>query len=312
MSLTRRRFGTWVAGSVATLALSSASRAATAELMPQGATDCHNHIMGPQAKYPYAATRIYTPPEASLADLRGLRVQIGVARNVIVTPSVYGFDNRCTADALAELGNTARGIAVIPPGISDAELARLNAQGFKGARLNTGSKGLAETLAAFAPRFKPLAWHVQVVGTLPTIVPFMPQLAGLGVPVVLDHFGGAPGEGGGDSKDFHALLDLVRAGNSYVKLSAPYDRSKRPDYSDMTPLARALIEAAPDRMLWGTNWPHPGQDRTIPVSQIMPYQKVDNEMLVRRLAQWCPDLPTRRRILAENPETLYGFPKTRA
>lgn len=309
MNVTRRRFGAMLAATAAVF-MSSRSRAAIADLMPPGATDCHNHIMGAQAKYPYAPARTYTPPEATVADLRALRAQIGVARNVIVTPSVYGFDNRCTADAIAELGDSARGIAVIPAEVTDTELARLNSQGFKGARLNTGNRAIAEVLAAFAPRFKRLGWHIQIVGALPTLVPLMSKLAGANLTIVLDHFGGAPGEGGVDSKDFQALLDLVRARNTYVKLSAPYGRSKRPDYADMAPLALALIEAAPDRMLWGTNWPHPGQDRTIPVSAIMPYQKVDNEMLVRRLADWCPDVAARYRILVENPQILYGFPKT--
>jgi predicted TIM-barrel fold metal-dependent hydrolase len=292
------------------LALSSRAQGAAAGIMPPGATDCHNHIMGPLAKYPYAANRVYTPPEASVADLRALRVQLGVSRNVIVSPSVYGFDMRCTADAVAELGDSARGIAVLSPEVTDAELARLNTQKFKGARLNTGIPSVADVLAAFAPRFKPMGWHIQMVGALPSLVPLMPKFANLGIPVVLDHFGGASGEGGVDSKDFQALLELVRGRNTYVKLSAPYDRSKRADYADMTPLARALIAAAPDRMLWGTNWPHPGQDRSIPITAISPYQKVDNDRLVRAFAEWCPDEATRHRILVENPETLYGFPKS--
>jgi 2-pyrone-4,6-dicarboxylate lactonase len=309
MNLTRRTFGKAVAGSAAALALPKSAHAAAADAMPRGAVDTHIHIMGPQAKYPYAENRVYTPPEASVADLRALRAKIGISRNVIVTPSVYGFDNRCTADAIAELGGTARGVAVLPTDVPANELARLESAGFRGTRLNTGSPALKEALAAFAPKFRPINWHVQLVGQISVIVSLAPQIAALGHPVVVDHFGGARGEDGVGAKDFQAFLELVRAGNTYVKLSAPYDRTKRPDYADMTPFARALIEARPDRMLWGTNWPHPGQDRSIPISRISPYQNIDNAMLVARLAEWCPDAATRRTILVDTPEALYRFPK---
>jgi predicted TIM-barrel fold metal-dependent hydrolase len=307
MTLTRRSFGNLAAGLAASAAFPARSRAAAPQIMPPGAIDCHNHIMGSQAKYPYAATRTYTPPEASVADLKALRVQIGTARNVIVTPSVYGFDNRCTEDAIAELGATARGIAVLPPDVSETELARLDAKGFRGARLNTGNPALKETLDTFAPKFRKVNWHVQLVGQLPLIVSLAPQLATLGHPIVVDHFGGARGEDGVQNKNFQAFLDLVRAGNTYVKLSAPYDRSKLPDYSDMTAFARALIEARADRMVWGTNWPHPGQQPGKPISEIMPYQKVDNAMLVTRLADWCPDAATRKMILVDTPARVYRF-----
>ena len=181
-------------------------------------------------------------------------------------------------------------------------------RGFRGARVNTANPAFEETLAAFAPKFRSLDWHVQIVGRIDLIVARAALLAGLGHPVVLDHFGGARGEDGTQAKEFQALLNLLQARNVYVKLSAPYDRTRSPGYPEMTALARALIEAKPDRMLWGTNWPHPGQDRSIPVSQISPYQKIDNEMLVERLSEWCPDAAARKRILVDNPELLYRFP----
>ena len=267
----------------------------------------HNHIMGPQAKYPYAANRTYTPPEASVAQLKALRAQIGTSRNVIVSPSVYGFDNSCTVDAIAELGNSARGIAVLPVDVSDAALRTLETQGLRGVRLRAAEKAAADQLKAFGPRFVALNWHIQMVGPLPAIAALAPIIAELKVPVVLDHFGGANGEDGVQKKEFGALLDLVRGRNTYVKLSAPYDRSKRADYADMTPLARALIEAGPDRMLWGTNWPHPGQTPGKPISEIMPYQKVDNVKLVDALMQWCPDVGIRKTILVDTPQRLYRF-----
>jgi predicted TIM-barrel fold metal-dependent hydrolase len=310
MAITRRAFHTLIVGSAAAAAIGSrASAAAVAGVMPPGAVDAHIHIVGPQAKYPYSPTRPYTPPEANVADLNRLRPQIGVARNVIVTPTPYGFDNRITVDSVTELGATARGVVLLPPDVSETELARLEAAGIRGARLNTANPALRDTLTAWAPKFRPINWHVQLVGQLPVIVSLAPQIATLGHPVVIDHFGGARGEDGVENRDFQAFLELVRSGNVYVKLSAPYDRTREPGYSNMTPFARALIAARADRMLWGTNWPHPLPLQGVPITQISPYQNVDNMLLVARLAEWCPDAATRRTILVDTPERLYRFPR---
>ena len=310
MRITRRTFNAMTAGAAAALAFSArASGASVAGSMPAGAIDTHNHVMGPQAKYPYSPTRPYTPPEANVDDLKRLRAQIGVARNVIVTPTPYGFDNRSTVDAVVELGPTARGVVLLPPDVADSELNRLEAAGIRGARLNTLNPALKETLTAWAPKFRAINWHVQIVGQLPVIVSLGPQIATLGHPVVIDHFGGARGEDGVENKDFQAFLELVKTGNVYVKLSAPYDRTREPGYANMTPFARALIAARADRMLWGTNWPHPLPQQGVPITQISPYQNVDNAMLVVRLAEWCPDAATRRMILVDTPERLYRFPR---
>lgn len=311
MRVTRRTFGKLGLSSVAVLALPRRARAAAAAApmppMPPGAVDTHIHIMGPQAKYPYAPTRVYSPPEASVDDLRALRQRLGVVRNVIVTPSVYGFNNDVTIDSIAALQGTARGVAVLPPDIPAREIGPLEAYGLRGTRLNTALPDLKEQMKAFAPKFKPFNWHIQIVGQIERITALAPDIAGLGIPVVLDHFGGARGEDGVANRDFQALLELVRAGNAYVKLSAPYDRTKEPGYASMTPFARALIAARPDRMLWGTNWPHPSQDRSIPITQVSPYQNIDNELLVRRLMDWCPDGGMRKGILVDNPVRLYRF-----
>ncbi len=310
MKITRRTFNAMAAGAAATLALTSrASAASVAGIMPAGAIDTHNHVMGPQAKYPYSPSRPYTPPEANVDDLKRLRAQIGVARNVIVTPTPYGFDNRSTVDAVVELGPTARGVVLLPPDVSDNELNRLEAAGIRGARLNTQNPALRETLTAWAPKFRAINWHVQIVGQLPVIVSLGPQIATLGHPVVIDHFGGARGEDGVENRDFQAFVDLVKTGNVYVKLSAPYDRTREPGYANMTPFARALITARADRMLWGTNWPHPLPQQGVPITQISPYQNVDNVMLVTRLAEWCPDAAARKMILVDTPERLYRFPR---
>jgi len=313
MSLTRREFGAMAGASLAASALSGKSWAASAApAMPAGAVDCHNHIMGALDKYPYTAERAYTPPAATVADLKALRARIGTARNVLVTPSVYGTDNRCLVDSLTELAGTARGIAVLPVDVSDAELRRLDSAGVRGVRLAVGTAGrftpqtAPAAIASLGPRFFKLGWNIEIVGTLDLVSGLVPALAACRVPVVLDHFAGANGEGV-DQKGFAAVLELVRARNTYVKLSAPYNRSGKADYSDMLPLAHALVAAGPDRMLWGTNWPHPNQIPGRPLSEITPYHAIDNEGLVRLFAEWCPDANTRKTILVDNPARLYRF-----
>ncbi len=312
MRLTRRDFGSITLGSVAGLALSRRARAAAAA-MPPGAIDCHNHIVGPQSKYPMAANRTYTPPEASVAQLKALRVETGAARNVIVQPSFYGFDNSCAVDALKELGNSARGIAVVRQDVSDAELQRLAGIGFTGVRLNFATAGVRDPKAAidaingFAPRFVPLNWHIQINTELPVVAAIASTVSTLKVPVVFDHMANLEAEKGVNQPGFGALVELVRAGNTYVKLSAPYNLSKKADYSDVIPLARALIAARADRMLWGTNWPHPGNVRGLPFGEISPYQKINNPNLVRVLEQEVPDAAMRKMILVDTPARLYRF-----
>jgi len=313
MTLTRREFGAMSLAALGSMALGRAAWAAGPLAdMPPGAIDCHNHIVGPQAKYPMAANRTYTPPEASVAQLRALRTTMGVQRNVIVQPSFYGFDNSCLVDALTELGATARGIAVVPQDVSDAELRRLAAKGITGVRLNLATAGVRDPKVAidaintFAPRFMPLGWHIQINTGLPVVAAIAPTVAALKVPVVFDHMGNLEAAKGVDQPGFGALVELVKGRNTYVKLSAPYNLSKRPDWADVAPFAKALIAAGPDRMLWGTNWPHPGNARG-PISEITPYQVVDNPRLLIAFAQWCPDAAMRKVILVDTPQRLYRF-----
>jgi predicted TIM-barrel fold metal-dependent hydrolase len=280
--------------------------------MPAGAIDCHNHIVGPQTKYPMAANRAYTPPEASVSQLRSLRTILGVQRNVIVQPSFYGFDNTCLVDALTELGASARGIAVVPQDVSDAELRRLAAKGVTGVRLNLATAGVRDpkvaidAINAFAPRFVPMGWHIQINTGLPVVAAIAPAVADLKVPVVFDHMSNLEAAKGVDQPGFGALVELVKGRNTYVKLSAPYNLSKRADWADVAPFAKALIAAGPDRMLWGTNWPHPGNGRGA-ITQITPYQVVDNPKLLIAFAQWCPDAAMRKTILVDTPQRVYRF-----
>jgi len=313
MRLTRREFGGLAGASlVGTVLPKGATAAGPLSDMPAGAIDVHNHIVGPQSKYPMAPNRTYTPPEASLAQLRALRAQLGVARNVIVQPSFYGFDNSCLVDALAELGTSARGVAVVPLDVTDAELQRLAARGVSGVRLNLATFGIRDPKAAsdavhsFAPRFVPLGWHIQINTGLQVVDGLAPLIADVKVPIVFDHMANAEAALGINQKGFGALVELVKARNTYVKLSAPYNLSRRADWADVIPLARALIAAGPDRMLWGTNWPHPGNGRG-DITEITPYQVVDNPKLLTHFAQQCPDAATRKMILLDTPQRLYRF-----
>ena len=274
MTLTRRGFGGLAMGALASGVLpQTAKGAAAVPALPAGAIDCHIHIVGPQSKYPMAANRTYTPPEAPVSALRTLRTQIGVPRQVIVQPSFYGFDNSCTRDAVVELGASARGIAVVPPSISEAELKRLDAAGFVGIRLNFSTLGIGDPEQArgqildIVPKLEALNWHIQINTELPMIAALAPTLVVLPVPVVFDHIGNPSAELGVAQPGFFALMELIHSGNAYVKLSAPYNHSKRPDWADVTPLAKSLINARADRCLWGTNWPHPGATRG-PITQI--------------------------------------------
>lgn len=311
--VTRRQFAALAAASLVGMKLAPAAQAASPLAdMPAGAIDVHNHIVGPMAKYPMAANRTYTPPEASVAQLRALRAELGVARNVIVQPSFYGYDNSQLVDALDQLGTSARGIAVVPQDVSDAELKRLAGKGVTGVRLNLATAGVKDPKVAidainsFAPRFVALGWHIQINTGLPVVAAIAPTVANLKVPVVFDHMANLEAEKGMNQPGFGALVELVKGRNVYVKLSAPYNLSKRPDWADVVPLAKALIAAGPDRMLWGTNWPHPGNARG-PITQITPYQVVDNPALLRIFAQECPDATMRKMILVDTPQRLYRF-----
>jgi predicted TIM-barrel fold metal-dependent hydrolase len=315
MRLTRREFGGLAVGTLAggLVCDTAMAAAAVATALAPGAIDCHIHIVGPQSKYPMAANRSYTPPEASVAQLKALRTQIGVSRNVIVQPSFYGFDNSCTRDAVVELGPSARGIAVVRPDVSDAELRRLDAAGFVGIRLNFSTLGITDPREAerqvleIAPKLEPLRWHIQINTELPMIAALAPIIGLVPVPVVFDHIGNPEAELGVAHPGFFALMELVHNGNAYVKLSAPYNHSKLADWADVAPLAKSLIGTRPDRMLWGTNWPHPAATRG-PLTQISPYQRIDNPKLVAAFMEWCSDAAMRRMILVDTPARLYRFP----
>jgi 2-pyrone-4,6-dicarboxylate lactonase len=268
--------------------------------LPPGACDCHAHIFGPQTRYAYDPKRRYTPPDATPADYTRMLRRLGVERGVLVQPSVYMTDNTALLDALAETRFPLRGVAVVDETVTDAELARMDALGVRGLRLNlrfeNGAPGdIAPRLAA---RVAPLRWHLQFRINAEDFPSIEPMLDAMPVDVVIDHIGQVPVQDGLDGAAFQTILRLVRKGRCWVKLSAPM-RMSRQDYphADVTPFVHALIGARPDRMVWATDWPH------TTITGRMP----NDGDLCDLLLDWIPDEATRRAVLVDNPARLYGF-----
>lgn len=283
--------------------------------VPAGACDCHVHVFGDPARYPFFTGRTYTPESATTEELRTLLSALHLDRVVIVQPSVYGTDNTCTLDAIRQLGGRARGVAVIDARASDAELDRLAEGGIRGIRLNLSTLGISDPAAALqafreaADRARARRWHVQFNTSLGMIDALAPHLLASPVPVVFDHFGGAQGAGGVDQPGFAAMVGLVKAGNAYVKISGAADQvsTRSPDYPDALPLARALVAANPQRILWGSSWPHPGGSAGRKPTELLPNRHTDDGLVLNLLPVWVPDAATRKTILVDNPARLYGF-----
>jgi predicted TIM-barrel fold metal-dependent hydrolase len=317
--LTRRKMLASAAAGVALSTLrADATRAAAPTVrtavdfdIPRGACDCHEHIFDP-AGFPYANERVYTPPTASLQDLRDLQTALHFDRVVIVQPSVYGTDNSCTLDAIRKLAPRARGVAVIDHTTSASALDDMAAAGIRGVRLNFETAGesnpdaIRRGVAAVAEQVRTRNWHVQFNTSLSVIAALKDDFAALPFPVVFDHFARAKAALGPSQPGFEALLALVKSGRAYVKISAAYRTSdKAPDFPEALPLAQALIAANPDRIVWGSNWPHPGRGATR--ADIAPPYPNDDGLLLNQLPKWAPDAAIRRKILVDNPARLYGF-----
>ena len=232
--------------------------------VPPGACDCHTHIFGDSARFPFTPARTYTPEPASVDEVRALHRALHTSRVVIVQPSVYGTDNGCTLDAIGKIGPGARGVAVIDEHTPESTLDDMNRAGIRGIRLNLETGGVTDPAAArqrferAVERIRGRNWHIQIFTRLSVIQGISDLVMQAAVPVVFDHFGGAQASLGTEQAGFAALVNLVRAGKAYVKISAPYLASTQaPDYPDVVPFARALLAANPERLLWATNWPHP-------------------------------------------------------
>ena len=284
--------------------------------VPAGACDCHTHIHGDEAKFPFFAGRVYTPELASPEEMAVLHKALHIDRVVIVTPSVYGTDNSATLFGMKARGNNARGVAVIDDKTPDGDLDAMQKAGIRGIRINLATGGTNDPnigrqrfLTALA-RVKDRGMHIQIYTLLPMIAAIKADLAASPVPVVFDHFGGAEAKLGLDQPGFAGLVELVRSGKAYVKISGAYRASTQgPDYPDVIPFAKALIAANPDRIIWGTDWPHP-DSAAVPgrkPTEVTPLYQIDDGRLLNQLAVWAPDAAVRKTILVDNPVRLYGF-----
>ena len=266
---------------------------------PPNAADCHHHIY--DLRFPIAANAVLRPADATVAMYRMLQQRIGTTRHVIVQPSTYGVDNRCLLDALAQFGlATARGVAVVNTEVTDAELKQLHAAGVRGIRFNLAPPG-ATTLAMVEPlarRVHALGWHIQVNAPAETIVANADLWAAQPCDVVFDHMAHPRAAEGVNDPVFVLASRLLQKGKAWVKLSGAYMDGKvgPPTYADRTVIAQAYVKEAPERLVWGSDWPHPTEK-----------VKPDDAVLFDLLAQWVPDTATRTRILVENPARLYDL-----
>jgi predicted TIM-barrel fold metal-dependent hydrolase len=261
--------------------------------------------------------RAYTPPEVSVADLKMHLSELGMSRVVLIQPSFYGTDNSCLTDALQELGDSARGIAVIDENTSDEALSALAGSGVRGVRVNLESIGIRDpqaanrALASLADRIKPHGWHIQIYASSGVIAASAGIMGKLSVHVVLDHFAMMQADKGPAQSDLAPVLELVRSGRAYVKLSAPYRISSisqaGPDYADVMPLAKAFIHANLDRILWASDWPHTDRAPGKKPTEISPFRQIDDQRALDLLATWGFTPEVREKILVENPARLYGF-----
>lgn len=291
---------------------------AHAHAMPLWGCDCHVHVFGPFDRFPLARDRTYTPGPASIEELTSLLSRLGLKRVVIVQASPQGADNACLIDALQQINASgvmqARGVAVIDDHTSDAQLQDLRLAGVRGVRVNLESAGqhnpevARELMRDAARRVAPLGWHVQTYTTLPVLASMADTLASLPTPVVIDHFGRATAASGVAQPGFERLLDLLASGRAWIKLSAAQRISDLTDAEDARPITRALVQANPQRILWGTDWPHPGawHGRPRRPDQLEPFHPVNDDRALQRMSEW---LTAQEWIamLQDNPARLYDF-----
>ncbi len=286
--------------------------------VPPNSCDCHVHVFDP-AIQPYAERRIYTPPTATTEELLDLQKALRLDRVVIVQPSIYRDDNKLTIEATKRLGNRARAVAVIGPNTTRTEIDEMHAAGVRGVRLNLETNvagkfdadGAKALLDKTAKQLDGRGWHVQFYTRLDTIAALKDTFSQQPFPIVFDHFGRAVATGGVEQPHFDVLLDLVKNGHAYVKISGAYRVStKGPDFLDVTPLAEALVKANPDRLVWGSDWPHPNSDagRHKPLTEIAEPFPIDDGLVFNQVARWIPDAATRKKILVDNAAKLYDFP----
>ncbi|KMO12996.1 amidohydrolase family protein [Methylobacterium indicum] len=274
-------------------------RGPTRFTVPAGAVDTHAHVIGLPPDYPFVAARSYTPPHAAAESYLAMLDATGMTHGVLIQVSVHGTDNRLMVETLRAHPRRLRGIAVVPLGLPEAELASLKEAGVVGLRLNVlygGGVGF-EAVEAYGALCREMGWHLQFLIDARSLPPLAGRLSRLPVPFCIDHMGHFPTSCGVGDEGFRTLVSLVRDG-AWVKLSGAYRNSVAgPPYADTVPFARALHQAAPERCVWGSDWPH--------VAHWGPMMNVGD--LLDLLAEWVPDEADRHRVLVENPARLYGF-----
>lgn len=269
---------------------------------PARACDAHCHIFGPGGDYPYAPDRSYTPPDAPLSRFKELQATLGLDRAVLVNASCHGSDNRVILDAIAQSGGKYRGVANVGAKVTDTELEKLNQGGVRGIRFNFvqhlgGTPDLA-VFDALVHRIVPLGWHVVLHFDAKDLLEFRDMLRRLPVPFVIDHMGRVPTRDGLEQEPFRILLETARMDNCWVKIcGAERISSAGPPFHDAIPFAQAVLEVAPERTLWGTDWPHPNIKRHMP----------NDGDLVDLIPLFMPDTALQQAVLVDNPHRLYRF-----
>jgi len=271
---------------------------------PANACDCHMHIY--DSRFPVAETSLLRPPDALVCDYRHMQRRIGTERLVVVTPSTYGTDNRCTIEALAQFGDSARGIAVIDTAISTEDMVQMDGAGIRGIRFNLaiGAVTRIDMIELLSERVHDLGWHVEVNISPEQLCENAQMLGRLATPLVLDHMARIPLVAADPTQEpsFRVVRRLLDKGRTWIKLSGAYIGSKvgPPSFSDAGDLAREYVRLAPERLVWGSNWPHPTYQR----------DKPDDAGLFDLLADWIPGENERRQVLVGNPQVLYGWSRT--
>jgi predicted TIM-barrel fold metal-dependent hydrolase len=274
-------------------------------VLPKGSIDTHVHVF--EERYPLSPARGYNPPDSTLADLKALHATLGIDRVVFTQPSIYGTDNAAILDGMAALNagkpNRARAVVAIGLDTTDDELAAFDAAGVRGVRLNTDNKGgmpvALNEISRLADRIAPFGWHFEFLFPGRDIVELMPVFAALTVPMSIGHFAYQPAQNGIAAPGFQALLGLLRAGNTWLKISGAnrVSATDLPPYDDVKPMAQAVIAAAPDRIMWGTDWPHPNKYEVNP----------NDGDLVDAFGDWVADPAMRRKIMVDTPAAFYRF-----
>ena len=270
-------------------------------VLPPGACDTHIHLFGPAAKYPFAPDSPYSANDAPPEMLFKLQDILGLSTAVIVSPGGYGRDYTMLADTLTKYPDRFRGIALVKPDIASSELARLGKLGVKGMRMMSSKRGshVPNYDPAIAARVHEHGWHIQFYPHGTDIIEYADKLLALKNDIVLDHFASIPAEGGVDQPAMKAVMKMLDTGRVWLKLSGPMRcTTQNLPYPSVTPMARAFVKHAPERMVWGSDWPHVNLDGREPT---------DDGGLVDLIADWIPDEATRKRILVDNANKLYGF-----